>query len=61
MGNKSPDKKVELCAMSIIGQCLISAMPGLLFFRLRHKEGYTDKDIKEITKHIINFSLKRIG
>lgn len=58
MGDKSPDKKVELCAMSIIGQCLYFRNARPVVFRLRHKEGYTDKDIKEITKHIINFSLK---
>jgi hypothetical protein len=58
VGNKPSDKKVELCAMSIIGQCLYFRNARPIIFRLQHKEGYTDKDIKEITKHIINFSLK---
>jgi AcrR family transcriptional regulator len=58
VGNKSPDKKVELCAMSIIGQCLYFRNARPIIFRLRHKEGYTDEDIKEISEHIINFSLK---
>jgi Domain of unknown function (DUF1956). len=58
VGNKSPDKKVELCAMSIIGQCLYFRNARPIIFRLRHQEGYTDEDIKEIAEHIINFSLK---
>jgi len=58
VGNKSPDKKVELCAMSIIGQCLYFRNARPIIFRLRYKEGYTDEDIKEIAEHIINFSLK---
>ncbi len=57
-GNKSPDKIVELCAMSIIGQCLYFRNARPIIFRLRHKEGYTNEDIKEIAEHIINFSLK---
>jgi AcrR family transcriptional regulator len=57
-GNKSPDKIIELCAMSIIGQCLYFRNARPIIFRLRHKEGYTDEDIKEIAEHIINFSLK---
>jgi uncharacterized protein YecE (DUF72 family) len=58
VGDKSPKKKVELCAMSIIGQCLYFRNARPVVFRLRRKEKYTDKDIKEIAKHIINFSLK---
>jgi TetR/AcrR family transcriptional regulator, regulator of cefoperazone and chloramphenicol sensitivity len=58
VGNKSPDKKVELCAMSIIGQCLYFRNARPIIFRLRCKEGYTNEDIKEIAEHIINFSLK---
>jgi AcrR family transcriptional regulator len=58
VGNKSPDKKVELCAMSIIGQCLYFRNARPIVFRLRLKEGYTNEDIKEIAEHIINFSLK---
>ena len=42
--------------MSIIGQCLYFRNARPIVFRLRHKEGYTDKDIKEIADHIINFS-----
>jgi AcrR family transcriptional regulator len=58
VGNKSSDKKVELCAMSIIGQCLYFRNARPIIFRLRHQEGYTNEDIKEIAEHIINFSLK---
>ena len=58
LGNKSTDKQVELCAMSIIGQCLYFRNARPIIFRLRYKEGYTDEDIKEIAEHIINFSLK---
>ena len=58
VGNKSPHKIADLCAMSIIGQCLYFRNARPIIFRLRHKEGYTDEDIKEISEHIINFSLK---
>ena len=58
VGDKFPNKKVELCAMSIIGQCLYFRNARPVVFRLRRKERYTDKDIKEIAEHIINFSLK---
>jgi AcrR family transcriptional regulator len=57
VGDKVPDKKVKLCAMSIIGQCLYFRTARPIVFRLWHKERYTDKDIKEIAEHIINFSL----
>jgi HTH-type transcriptional dual regulator CecR, C-terminal domain len=56
--NKSSDKKVEFCAMSIIGQCLYFRNARPIIFRLWHKEGYTDEDIKEIADHIVKFSLK---
>ena len=55
--DKVPDKKVKLCVMSIIGQCLYFRTARPVVFRLWHKERYTDKDIKEIAEHIINFSL----
>jgi AcrR family transcriptional regulator len=55
--DKVPDKKVKLCAMSIIGQCIYFRTARPVVFRLWHKERYTDKDIKEIAEHIINFSL----
>jgi AcrR family transcriptional regulator len=58
VGDKSSDKKVELCAMSIIGQCLYFRNARPIIFRLRHQEGYTNEDVKEIAEHIINFSLK---
>jgi AcrR family transcriptional regulator len=58
IGDKSPDKTVKLCAMSIIGQCLYFRNARPIIFRLRHKEGYTDEDIKEIAEHIVKFSLK---
>ena len=58
--DKSSDKKVELCAMSIIGQCLYFRNARPIVFRLRHKEEYTNEDIKEIAEHIINFSLKAL-
>jgi TetR/AcrR family transcriptional regulator, regulator of cefoperazone and chloramphenicol sensitivity len=58
VGNKPTDKKVELCAMSILGQCLYFRNARPIIFRLRHQEGYTSEDIEEIAEHIINFSLK---
>ena len=58
VNDKHSDKTVELCAMSIIGQCLYFRNARPIIFRLRHKERYTGKDIKEITEHIINYSLK---
>jgi hypothetical protein len=58
VGDKSPNKKEELCVISIIGQCLYFRNARPIIFRLRHQEGYTSEDIKEIAEHIINFSLK---
>jgi AcrR family transcriptional regulator len=58
LGNNSIDKKVELCAMSILGQCLYFRNAKPIIFRIRRKDGYTKEDIKEISEHIINFSLK---
>ena len=60
LGNNSNDKKVELCAMSILGQCLYFRNAKPIIFRLRHKEAYSEEDIKEIAEHIINFSLKAL-
>ena len=58
--DKLSDKIVELCVMSIIGQCLYFRNARPIVFRLRHQDGYTDEDIKEIAGHIINFSLKAL-
>ena len=58
MGNNFDDKKVELCAMSILGQCLYFRNAKPVIFRLWHKKTYSNEDIKEIAEHIINFSLK---
>ena len=61
VGDKYPNKKEELCAMSIIGQCLYFRNARPIVFRLRHKEGYTNEDIREIAEHIINFSLEALN
>ena len=61
VGDKYPNKKEELCAMNIIGQCLYFRNARPIVFRLRHKEGYTDEDIREIAEHIINFSLEALN
>jgi hypothetical protein len=57
VGDKYPNKKEELCAMSILGLYLYFRNARPIVFRLRHKEGYTNEDIREIAEHIINFSL----
>ena len=61
MGGKSPNKKVELCAMSILGQYLYFRNAKPIIFRLRHKEAYSNEDIKEIADHIITFSLQTLN
>ncbi len=61
VGDKYPNKKEELCAMSILGQYLYFRNARPIVFRLRHKEGYTDEDIREIAEHIINFSLEALN
>lgn len=60
VGNKSTDKKVELCVMSIIGQCLYFRNAQPIIFRLRNKDAYSEEDIKEIAEHIITFSLQAL-
>ncbi len=58
--NNCPEKKVELCTMSIIGQCFYFRSAQPVIFRLRGKDNYSNDDIKEIADHIINFSLKAL-
>jgi AcrR family transcriptional regulator len=60
LGNNYPERKVELCAMSIIGQCFHFRNAQPVIFRLRGKDNYSNDDIKEIADHIINFSLKAL-
>jgi AcrR family transcriptional regulator len=60
LGNNCPEKKVELCTMSIIGQCFYFRNAQPVIFRLRGKDNYSNDDIKEIADHIINFSLKAL-
>ncbi len=60
LGNNLPEKKVELCTMSIIGQCFYFRNAQPVIFRLRGKDKYSNDDIKEIADHIINFSLKAL-
>ena len=60
LGNNCPEKKVELCTMSIIGQCLYFRNAQPIIFRLRNINAYSEEDIKEISEHIIKFSLKAL-
>ncbi len=58
--NNCADPEVELCTMSILGQCLYFRNAQPIIFRLRNKDAFSEKDIKEIAEHIINFSLKAL-
>ena len=58
LGNNYDVKKVELCVMSILGQCLYFRNAKPIVLRIRCKDRYSNEDIKEIAEHIINFSLK---
>jgi AcrR family transcriptional regulator len=58
LGNNYDVKKVELCVMSIFGQCLYFRNAKPIVLRIRCKDRYSKEDIKEISEHIINFSLK---
>ncbi len=60
MGNNCSDTEVELCTMSILGQCLYFRNAQPIIFRLRNKDAFSEEDIKEIAEHIINFSLKAL-
>ncbi len=60
LGNNCAEGKVELCTMSILGQCLYFRNAQPIIFRLRNKDAFNEEDIKEIAKHIINFSLKAL-
>ncbi len=61
LGHNCPVKKAELCAMSIVGQCIYFRNAQPVIFRLRNKDKYSEEDIKEIADHIINFSLKALN
>jgi len=61
LGESCPVKKAELCAMSIVGQCIYFRNAQPVIFRLRNKDKYSEEDIKEIAEHIINFSLKALN
>ena len=58
LGDNCPVKIVELCAMSIVGQCIYFRNAQPVIFRLRNKDKYSEEDIREIAEHIINFTLK---
>jgi AcrR family transcriptional regulator len=60
LGDNCAASKVELCTMSILGQCLYFRNAQPIIFRLRNKNAYSEEDIKEIAEHIINFSLKAL-
>jgi AcrR family transcriptional regulator len=60
LGNNCTDPEVELCTMSILGQCLYFRNAQPIIFRLRNKDTFSEEDIKEIAEHIINFSLKAL-
>lgn len=60
LGDNCTEKKVELCTMSISGQCLYFRNAQPIIFRLWKKEAFSEEDIKEIAEHIINFSLKAL-
>jgi AcrR family transcriptional regulator len=60
LGNNCADTEVELCTMSILGQCLYFRNAQPIIFRLRNKDAFSEKDIKEISEHIIKFSLKAL-
>jgi hypothetical protein len=44
--------------MSIFGQCLYFRNAKPIVLRILCKDGYSNENIKEISEHIINFSLK---
>jgi TetR/AcrR family transcriptional regulator, regulator of cefoperazone and chloramphenicol sensitivity len=60
LGNDCTGPEVELCTMSILGQCLYFRNARPIIFRLRNKDTFSEEDIKEIAEHIINFSLKAL-
>jgi len=61
LGNNCASPEVELCTMSILGQCLYFRNAQPIIFRMRNKDAYSEEDIKEIAEHIINFSLQALG
>mgnify|MGYP001494826977 CR=1 FL=1 len=60
LGEHCLENIVELCAMSIVGQCIYFRNAQPVILGLRNKEKYSEEDIKEIADHIINFSLKAL-
>lgn len=52
------ERKVRLCAMSIVGQCLYFRHSHPVISRLFPKEAFGPRQIDELTDHITNFSLR---
>jgi TetR/AcrR family transcriptional regulator, regulator of cefoperazone and chloramphenicol sensitivity len=63
LGGKASDKEIQLCEMSIMGQCF---NPAVMHKRRKdhHKDGFGPKtlelDIETIAEHVIRFSLAGI-
>ncbi len=65
LGEKASDQQVQLCQMSIIGQCFHPMMRErhrpLLALEAKGAPGWPEFGIETITDHIVRFSLKAIG
>ena len=57
LGREKKDRKVLLCSMSIVGQCLYFRHSHPVISRLFPGEGFGPKQIDELTDHITSVSL----
>lgn len=57
LGPKADKKSVDLCTMSIVGQCLYFRNATPVIARLRKKDHFTSAEINAIAEHIFRFSL----
>jgi AcrR family transcriptional regulator len=57
-GKEIKDRKVLLCSMSVVGQCLYFRHSHQVITRLFPEESFGPKQIEELTEHITLFSLR---
>ena len=58
LGSQAPERKVRLCSMSIVGQCLYFRHSQPVISRLFPSETFGPKQIDELTDHITSLSLQ---
>jgi hypothetical protein len=56
-GKKAAEKEVNLCVMSIMGQCVYFRNSSKVVSRILKKEKFSNQEIREFAEHVYHFSL----